>query len=697
MTVLQRYMVVAAMVCCVIGMSGQKAAVERVELLPFEVIRTADQRRDLNGEACALVRVEVLADDVTFSGNVIGDVEHRTGHYRVYLSPGTRMMRIESASFLPLMINFPDYGIERLQPNCTYAITLSLPEKGAQRPASAAYSYLMLTVSPADARVVVDGKICETHNGLAKVLLRSGGTYTYHVEAPGYLAADGEVTMGDSRLERAITLRSTKGTVTVKCENPATEIYINGECVGKGTWQGELFPNDYLVEGRLESHRTVEQVVTVAANDSRTVTLPSPAPITGSINVDYEPAGSSIAVDGTHRGTTPDIIRDLLIGTHNVTVSHQGYTTVTLEAKVTEGELTTLTGALREAVAQATAAASSSDSFYKLFKGDNGKWGITDNHGKVLIEPEYDYIHRFWKFSEGLIPVKTGEKWGYIDRTGKMTIAARYDEAEPFYDGVAEVGIYGKRGYIDKAGNVVIPLKYEYVWDFNDGLLRVTCFGGAEGIVDRNNREIFMNRNFSVCDFKNGFARIHNKENGRWGFIDSNGRIAVTPAYDFADDFHEGMAQVTLNDKVGYIDENGKVVITPQYDFAGRFSDGLAVVKTNGKFGAINLKGEFVIPAVHELLYGFSEGLAGARTGEKYGFIDSKGKMVIAPDFDDVSRFSEGFAAVKINGKWGYVNTEGRLVIPARFDTAWGFSDGKATVILDRIYYRIDKTGAITD
>lgn len=690
-------MVVAAMVCCVIGAAGQKAAVERVELLPFEVIRMAEQRRDLNGEACALVRVEVLADDVTFSGNVIGDVEHRTGHYRVFLSPGTRMMRIESASFLPLMINFPDYGIEGVQPNCTYAITLSLPEKGAQRPTSAAYSYLMLTVSPADARVVVDGKICETHNGLAKVLLRSGGTYKYHVEAPGYLAADEEVTMGDSRLERTIALRSTKGSVTVKCENPATEIYINGERVGKGSWQGELFPNDYLVEGRLESHRTVEQVVSVATNDSRTVTLTAPTPITGSLNVDYEPAGSSIAVDGTHRGTTPDIIRDLLTGTHSVTISHSGYTPVTLDANVTEGELTALSGSLRKVDARPAASSSAADFYYKLIKGDNGKWGITDNHGKVLIEPEYDDIHRFWKFSEGLIPVKTGEKWGYIDRTGKTTIPARYDEAEPFYDSVAEVGISGKRGYIDKSGNVVIPLKYEYVWGFNDGLLRVTCFGGAEGIIDRNNREIFMSSDYSVNDFKNGFARIRNIESGLWGFIDRNGRIAVKPAYDYASDFQDGLAEVTLNDKEGYIDESGKVVITPQYESAGPFSDGLAVVKTNGKYGAINSKGEFVIPAVHEFFYGFSEGLAGTRTGEKYGFIDKEGNIVIASDFDDVSRFSEGLAAVKINGKWGYINTEGRLVIPARFDAAQRFSGGKATVILDHTYHRIDRTGAITD
>ncbi|MDE5633754.1 MAG: WG repeat-containing protein [Muribaculaceae bacterium] len=66
-----------------------------------------------------------------------------------------------------------------------------------------------------------------------------------------------------------------------------------------------------------------------------------------------------------------------------------------------------------------------------------------------------------------------------------MIIAARYDEAAPFYDGVAEVGIDGNRGYIDKTGNVVVPLIYEYVWGFNEGLTGARI-GEKYGFINRN-------------------------------------------------------------------------------------------------------------------------------------------------------------------------------------------------------------------
>lgn len=106
---------------------AQEATVKRVELNPMDLSGKKYQRLDLNGEPCALVKVEVLANDVEFSGNVIEPVEHRTGEYWVYMVQGTKMLRINSGSFLPLMINFTDYDINGLGPNLTYMVTLSLP------------------------------------------------------------------------------------------------------------------------------------------------------------------------------------------------------------------------------------------------------------------------------------------------------------------------------------------------------------------------------------------------------------------------------------------------------------------------------------------------------------------------------------------------------------------------------------------
>ena len=66
------------------------------------------------------------------------------------------------------------------------------------------------------------------------------------------------------------------------------------------------------------------------------------------------------------------------------------------------------------------------------------------------------------------------------------------------------------------------------------------------------------------------------------------------------DNFHQGYAVATYNDRVGFIDKKGKWIISPIYDYAGFFNEGLAAVAIKEgedlKWGYINKNGEQVIP-----------------------------------------------------------------------------------------------------
>nr|WP_242032247.1 WG repeat-containing protein [Aphanizomenon flos-aquae] len=47
------------------------------------------------------------------------------------------------------------------------------------------------------------------------------------------------------------------------------------------------------------------------------------------------------------------------------------------------------------------------------------------------------------------------------------------------------------------------------------------------------------------------------------------------------------MAPVRIGDKYRYINKQDKEVISPQFDYADRFNEGLAAVQVNGKWGYI--------------------------------------------------------------------------------------------------------------
>jgi len=117
---------------------------------------------------------------------------------------------------------------------------------------------------------------------------------------------------------------------------------------------------------------------------------------------------------------------------------------------------------------------------------------------------------------------------------------------------------------------------------------------------------------------------------------------------------NSGLYRMSVNGKDGFIDRSGKVVITPQFDGAFGFAEGLAGVRVGTKFGFINAKGEMVITPQFDTVFPFSEGLAAVQVGTKFGYIDTKGLVTITPQFDDVRSFHNGRAAVKLEGGRGW-------------------------------------------
>jgi hypothetical protein len=63
---------------------------------------------------------------------------------------------------------------------------------------------------------------------------------------------------------------------------------------------------------------------------------------------------------------------------------------------------------------------------------------------------------------------------------------------------------------------------------------------------------------------------------GKWGYIDQQGNLVISPQFTSADSFSDGLAQVRVNGKYGFIDPTGKMAIPPQFDQVDSFYEGLA-------------------------------------------------------------------------------------------------------------------------
>lgn len=330
-----------------IAASAQELTVEKVYLDAADLSGQTRMRKDLNGEPCALVKVRLTLPGAVFSGDVVGDVFNNGGEYWVYVIDGTKHLRLNQQLVKPLALYFPDWDINGVQGGAVYVVDLSTPKElwgvaaggtAQVQPTRQVESFLVLHVTPTNAKVFIGGQEKMVSGGHCSVLLKAGN-YPVIVEASGYQTEEFPITIGSEKVERTVSLRSTMATLTVRPATPGAEILLNGSPVGTGSWTGQVMPDSYLVQVRKDGYRPTERRVTLAMNATETLDIPALEAITGDLTVSSNPIGATIEMDGRTYGTTPDVLRSIPVGSHSLRLTLSGYQPGT--ASVTVSESTT--------------------------------------------------------------------------------------------------------------------------------------------------------------------------------------------------------------------------------------------------------------------------------------------------------------------------------------------------------------------
>src|ERR1051326_951976 len=185
-------------------------------------------------------------------------------------------------------------------------------------------------------------------------------------------------------------------------------------------------------------------------------------------------------------------------------------------------------------------------------------------------------------------------------------------------------------------------------------------------------------------------------QDGKWGYIDSLGNMQIPPTYDWADEFSEGAAAATRNERSGYINKAGNIFIPFSFDEANSFKNGLAVVKQKEKLGLINKLGKNILPAEYDDISGNEDGekiIHAIKEGTSKYF-DVNGKLITEGKFEKAGDFSFGRAYIAKDGQYGFINRKGEIAIPAIYTWAESFKpNGTARVKLADKFGMIDTSG----
>ena len=186
---------------------AQKLTVESFKLAPSDLTAQTQPRKDKNNYNCAVVKVLFVGDIIDFDGNIVKPVVKYTNETWVYMPQRSRQLKITTKDYLPLMVTFEDYGVDKLESNRTYVLTLV---GNAQQQAQQSQT-LTIRYSPSIATVLVDNKMINGSNGVAQTTLPVGQHY-FVVACNGYESEEGMVKLkasAPSNLQITLTKEAT--------------------------------------------------------------------------------------------------------------------------------------------------------------------------------------------------------------------------------------------------------------------------------------------------------------------------------------------------------------------------------------------------------------------------------------------------------------------------------------------------------
>lgn len=325
---------------------AQELTVKSFKLAENDISAQTQSRKDLNDRNCALVKVQFVGIISEVEGNVVKPLVKHGNETWVYMPQGSRQLKILTQSYLPVMVTFADYGVEKLKSNRTYVLVLVKPSSQNES-VDAGGNFYAIRVQPRNAVVTIDGIQQNVSSDGEYSAMLPYGNHAYKVEAGGYISKSGSFSVSSGDMTPiSVSLVSALATISVTCPTPAVSLYVDKKSVGNAPWSGSLREGMHLVEAKKNGYRSQRKTIQLSQQQKLDVAFGELIAIQGNLSVNYKPFGADVYVDGKKLGQSPRVFNGLLVGNHQVEVRKDGYATNKKSVMISEGQTASISGTL---------------------------------------------------------------------------------------------------------------------------------------------------------------------------------------------------------------------------------------------------------------------------------------------------------------------------------------------------------------
>ena len=296
-----------------------------------------------------------------------------------------------------------------------------------------------------------------------------------------------------------------------------------------------------------------------------------------------------------------------------------------------------------------------------IIEKDGQKGLVNTSMGEVIIQPEYTEISTLTKtYENGYIVNKNG-KYGVISADAKIVF-------EPIYDGIKNVTSdrnyavveSGKVKLVGNNGEVKLESGFDDIYEINGENITVVS-NGLYGVIKLDGTQIIPNEyeNLTYLYETNYIA----KKNGLYGIISTTGDTLIDFTYTSME--YVKTADFIQADKENYktdlMNRNFNVVLKDIIIAELNLDNGYIRVREGDEYRYYNFK--FEQKTNKEVLA--TNTLFLVKENGKYGYENKNGDRIVDCIYDDAKEQNRfGFCAVKKDGVWGALKSDGTIVVP---------------------------------
>jgi len=190
-----------------------------------------------------------------------------------------------------------------------------------------------------------------------------------------------------------------------------------------------------------------------------------------------------------------------------------------------------------------------------------------------------------------------------------------------------------------------------------------------------------------VSEIESAYFADYVSPKHKWGFINTQGQIAVSPKYDDAKDVWDDLIAVNYKGKWGYITVGGEEQIESQYKQAYNFSSSRAFVQDfDNRWLLIDKKGAVLDTMPYLSMRDFQGDFAVIGNGTSNGIIDRDGATVIPVSYESMVIIDNQRFIAKSGGSYGIISKDNKVLLPFKYDRIYPPSQGVIRVKSNKKY-----------